>query len=259
MDKQKSNALLVGAVALALLLLVGGVVLVAREMTRPVEPVAAAPSPTSEAAQPTATTAVAAADPTMTPMPTAVILLPSATPPPTVTASPTPPVTDTPVPTDTPPPTATNPPAPVVVLPTNTPVPPPPTNTAAPPPGPQPGTVNGISAAHFALQNRAQLWVNGDIWFEFRVTNSSGNNVPYGALGVMPRRNGVDLPQWFQRSWGGNDDFLSPSGLSWDDRIRIPESGAYTLRLMICFESGPACMSGGTFHTLSQEIPVNLP
>lgn len=258
MDKQ-TKTLLVGAAALAFVLLLTGVFLVVQGMTRPVEPVAAAPTPTAEIAQPTAT-AVILAEPTATSLPTAVILLPSATPPPTVTPTEMPIVTDTPVPTDTPPPTATNVPPPVVIVPTNTPVPPPPTNTPGPPPGPQPGTVNGISAAHFALQPRAQLSVNGDIWFEFRVTNASGGNVPYGALGVMPRRNGVDMLQWFQRSWGGNDDFLGSSGLSWDDRIRIPEAGSYTLRLMICFESGPACMSGGgTFHTLSQEIPVNLP
>lgn len=257
MDKQ-TKTLLVGAAALAIILLLGGVLLIVQGMNRSVEPVAAAPTPTVEVAEPTATTAPA--DPTMTPLPTAVILLPSVTPPPTVTPTETPIVTNTPVPTDTPPPTATNVPPPVVIVPTNTPVPPPPTNTPGPPPGPQPSTVNGISGAHFALQPRAQISVNGDIWFEFRVTNSSGGNVPYGALGVMPRRNGVDMLQWFQRSWGGNDDFLGPSGLSWDDRIRIPERGAYTLRLMICFESGPACMSGGgTFHTLSQEIPVNLP
>jgi hypothetical protein len=261
MDKRTTNMLLVGGAVLALILLGGGVWLVVAGLSGGAEPAAALPTATAVAQLPPATDAAETLTPTPPTVPTtAVVLLPSATPPPTVTPTNTPEVTNTPVATETPtPPPATNTAVPVVIPPTQT-----PTATAVPPTatpaGPQPGTVNGISATHFALRNDAQLWVGGDIWFEFRVANASGGNVPYGALGVMPRRNGADLPQWFQRSWGGNNDSLPTGGLTWDDRIRIPESGSYTLRLMICFESGAACMSGGgTFHTLSQEIPVNLP
>ncbi|MBK8989399.1 MAG: hypothetical protein IPM39_25620 [Chloroflexi bacterium] len=267
MDKRTTNILLVGIALLAMVLLMSGMWLVFQGMSASAEPSASQPAPTAVANLPAATTAVQETLPTA-PAPTAlapttqstlVALPPSATPPPTVTPTETPVVTDTPVPTDTPPPTATNVPPPVVIVPTNTPVPP--ANTPVPTPsGPQPGTVNGVSASHFALQNRAQLWVNGDIWFEFTVNNSGNNSVPYGALGVMPRRNGADMLPWFQRSWGGNDDALNPGNLSWDDRIRIPEAGSYTLRLVICFEAGATCMSGGgTFHTLSQEIAVTLP
>ncbi|HOU40745.1 MAG TPA: hypothetical protein PK829_05715 [Promineifilum sp.] len=200
----------------------------------------AAPAPTSaEVAPPTPT-----AQPTME-----------------ITAAPTAAPTDvppTPVPPTAVPPTAVPatvappaPPAPTAIPPTA--VPP----TAAPPPS-SPGSINGLSASNFAIQDRAQLTVNGDIWFEFHVANSTNSDVPFDALGVMPKKDGVDRPQWYQHSWGGNNDVIPPDGLSWDDHINLPEAGNYTLRLVICFD-GPACQAqNGTWHTLSQEIPVTI-
>lgn len=257
MDKRTANILLVGAAVLAVILLMGGMWLVFQGLNANTEPAAPVPTATMIAAAPTATTAVPDTLPTATSLPTAVVLPPSATPPPTVTPTETPLATDTAVPTETPLPTNTS--APVVILPTNTPVPP--TNTPVPTPsGPQPETVNGLSGAHFALQPRAQIQVGGQIWFEFTVANSTGNAVPFNLLGVMPRKNGVDRREWYQNSWGGNNDVIPPGGLSWDDNIKLPESGSYTLRLVICFDSPEACRGGsGTWHTLSQEIPVNLP
>jgi len=196
----------------------------------------AAPAPTSaEVAPPTPT-----AQPTME-----------------ITAAPTD-VPPTPVPPTAVPPTAVPatvappaPPAPTAIPPTA--VPP----TAAPPPS-SPGSINGLSASNFAIQDRAQLTVNGDIWFEFHVANSTNSDVPFDALGVMPKKDGVDRPQWYQHSWGGNNDVIPPDGLSWDDHINLPEAGNYTLRLVICFD-GPACQAqNGTWHTLSQEIPVTI-
>lgn len=257
MDKRTTNGLLIGLAVLAFALLIGGVWLVVRGMTIAAEPAAPLPTATAVAEQPTATTAVAAVDPTNTAPPTAVVLPPTVTPPPTVTATNTPEVTNTPPPTETPLPTNT--PVPVVILPTNTPVPP--TETPVPTPsGPQPITVNGLSGTHFALQDRAEIRVGGSIWFEFEVSNGTGGNVPFSQLGVMPRKDGADRLQWYQNSWGGNDDTIPPNGLRWDDHIRLPEAGSYTLRLVICFDGKDACRGGsGTWHTLSQEIPVNLP
>lgn len=187
--------------------------------------------------------------------------------PPTPTAQPTIEMTVAPTaaPTDVPPtPTAVPPtavpatvappppPAPTAIPPTA--VPP----TAAPPPPSSPGSINGLSASNFAIQDRAQLTVNGDIWFEFHVANSTSGDVPFDALGVMPKKDGVDRPQWYQHSWGGNSDVIPTDGLSWDDHINLPEAGNYTLRLVICFD-GPACQAqNGTWHTLSQEIPVTI-
>jgi hypothetical protein len=165
--------------------------------------------------------------------------------PPTAAATETPTVAPTAIP-----PTA----APVVVQPTAV----PPTATIVPPTAaPQLGA-NGLIASHFAIQERANLVVNGDVWFEFNIANSTGNDVPFDALGVMPKKDGVDRPQWYQHSYGGNDDVIPPGGLTWDDHINLPEAGNYTLRMVVCFD-GPACQAQtGTWHTLSAEIPVTI-
>lgn len=173
-------------------------------------------------------------------------------------------------PTEAPPtaePTATTPPTavPVVVQPVAPPPAAPPTAvppTAVPPtavpPTAAPVGVNGLIATHFALQSRADLVTNGDIWFEFNVANSTGGDVAFDALGVMPKKDGVDRPQWYQHSWGGNNDVIPSGGLSWDDHINLPEAGNYTLRLVVCFD-GAACQAQkGTWHTLSAEIPITV-
>ncbi len=186
-----------------------------------------------------------AAPPTPTAQPTAD--LPTAVPP---TAAPTA-VPPTAVPPTAVPATAAPPPPPAVPP---TAVPP----TAVPPTAAPPLGANGLTASHFAIQDRAQLTVNGDIWFEFHVANSTSGDVPFDALGVMPKKDGVDRPQWYQHSWGGNSDVIPVGGLSWDDHINLPEAGNYTLRLVICFD-GPACQAqNGTWHNLSPEIPVTI-
>ena len=159
------------------------------------------------------------------------------------------------VPTDTPVPTAPPTARPVVVQPTAV----PPTATAVPPtPAPQIGA-NGLVASNFAVQSRADLTVNGDVWFEFTVANSTGGEVPYNALGVMPKKDGVDRREWYQQSYGGPDSTIKPGGLSWEDHIELPEPGNYTLRLVICFDGFDACLQQrGTWHTLSAEIPVTI-
>ena len=177
----------------------------------------------------------------------------------TPTAIPTVPPTEAPptaVPTDTPVPTAIPPTAkPVVVQPTAI----PPTPVPAPPTAvPAPTGINGLTGAHFAIQSRADLTVNGDVWFEFRVANATGGDVPFAALGVMPKKDGTDRPQWYQHSWGGNNDVIPAGGLSWDDHINLPEAGNYTLRLVICFDGAACQQQKGTWHTLSPEIPVTI-
>ena len=163
----------------------------------------------------------------------------------------------TPAPTPTPLPTATAVP-PTAVPPTAVPptaVPP----TAVPPTAPPPLGARGLTASHFALQDRADLTVNGKIWFEFHVANSTSGDVPFEALGVMPRKDGVDRPQWFQRSWGGNNDVIGSGGLSWEDHIDLPEAGNYTLRLVICFDPLESCKANpGLFTSLSPEIPITV-
>ncbi len=182
---------------------------------------------------------------------------------PTITPLPTAVPTDTPIPTDTPvPPTET------AVPPTNPPPPPatavPPTNTPVPatavPAGPQPQNANGVVGTLFTVLNdRSNFVVNGKIWFEFTVQNTAGSDIPYSTLGVMPRRNGADLPQWAKSSWGGPNATIRPSGLNWKDWMPILETGDYTLRLVICFDGYDACANGnGTYHTLSNEVAITI-
>ncbi len=183
------------------------------------------------------------------------------------------PATATPTPTDTPEPTAVQPTA-TAVPPTNTPPPPLPTNppapvvptatavppTAPPPPPPaDPVGANGLVAANFELQDRSKFETNQPIWFEFTVANSTGGDVSYNALGVMPRKDGVDRPEWYQQTYGGRDSKISAGGFSWEDNIKLPETGSYTLRLVICFDGFDTCLQHrGTWHSLSQEIPITI-
>lgn len=207
-------------------------------------PVVAANTAAPGVEQPTTTTGDPSAPPTPTALPTAV---PTEAPP---TAIPPTAVPPTAVPPTAVPPTAA-PVVPTAVPPT---APPP---TAVPPP-PAPSGVRGLTASHFAIQDRAQLFVNGDIWFEFHVANMTNSDVPFDALGVMPKKDGTDRGQWYQHSWGGNNDVIPVGGLSWDDHINLPEAGNYTLRLVICFD-GPACQAqNGTWHSLSPEIPITI-
>ena len=75
----------------------------------------------------------------------------------------------------------------------------------------------------------------------------------------MPKKDGVDRPEWYQQSWSGEDSVVRPGGKSWKDNIKLPEAGDYTLRLVICFDGFEACTTGGgTFHSLSGEVPVTI-
>lgn len=254
MDAKSSKGIIVGMAVVLIVLLVVVAGFIYRDFI--------ADSDGDEMVEATATVEsiaeVTAVVPTATPVSNVVVEIATLTPIPTAVFTATPVPTDTPVPTETPLPTATNTPAPVIIYPTATPVPP--TATPVPPPtGPQPSVPNGIRATHYALQDRSNISVNGKIWFEFVIVNEAGYEVPYSALGTMPRKDGVDRLEWYQNSWGGNDDVMPLSGRRWEDNIKIPEAGDYTLRLVICFESKDVCRSGnGTFHTLSQEIPVTL-
>ncbi len=179
-------------------------------------------------------------------LPTAVPTVAPTEPPPTVPATATATVAPTAVP-----PTA----APVVVQPTAA----PPTATPVPAtPVPQVGA-NGLVASNFAVQSRAELTVNGSVWFEFTVANNTGGEVPYNAIGVMPKKDGVDRRDWYQQSYGGRASTVQPGGFSWEDRIKLPEAGNYTLRLVVCFDGWDTCQNQtGTWHNLSPEVPVTI-
>ena len=182
-------------------------------------------------------------------------------------------VTNTPIPaTDTPAATATA--VPTAVPPTNTPVPIPPTNpppppppatavpvppTEPPPPPPPPAIgANGLVASSFVVEN-PETGTNQPVWFEFTLDNQTGSDVPYNALGVMPRKDGVDRPEWYQQSYGGRGSTISAGGFTWKDNIKLPETGDYGLRLVMCFDGFNTCLQQeGTWHSMSGEIPVKI-
>ncbi|MCB8979829.1 MAG: hypothetical protein H6657_20655 [Ardenticatenaceae bacterium] len=256
MNNKTLRNVLIGAMGVLILLLVVAAVLLLQEG----QETAVAPTADVVADLPTelpATETAVPAAPTVLP-PAVVEILP------TNTSLPSPTPTETALPTETPLPTSTatavpptNVPQPTAVPATSTPVPP--TNTPVPS-GPQPTNANGLVGQSFVLQDwRTSLTPGGQIWYEWRIGNTSGAGVPYSTIGVMPRRNGQDIVAWYQNNWGGNNDVMPPEGLSWPSWMSIPETGDYTLRLVVCFDGYQNCLSGGgTFHTLSQEIPISI-
>ena len=162
-----------------------------------------------------------------------------------VPATDTPVATDTPLPTDTPPPTATFAPLPTL----------PPTNT--PTPLPTPNTF-GLSA-NFLVEGGPTYAVNQDIWFQFDVKNPNGAELAYGALGLYPRKDGIDRLDLFQYSWTNATMFAN--GFTWRDHINIPEPGQYTVRIAICFDTpASACQSpAANWVTISPyELPITV-
>ncbi len=242
----RTISILLAALSIVLIIVLGFVFfLLIRDTLGQDDQVAIAPTEASDLVLPPT--------PTLLPPPVVDVL-------PTNTALPT----NTPIPpsptlspTDTPLPTATNTAVPpVVVQPTNPPPPPPPTNTPEPT---QPQGARGLVASYFGLQDRSKFGVNQQIWFEFTIVNTAGGDVPYSRLGVLPKKDGVDRFDWFQQSYGGPNAAIRPEGLSHEDNIKLPEAGGYTVRLAICFDGYDACTSGGgTWVTMSQEIPVTI-
>ncbi len=183
---------------------------------------------------------------------------PSPTSPATAEHTATPVATDTPLPTDTPPPTNTPVPLPTSPPATATPIPQP-TNTS-PPPGPVPGqNTRGLTADLAFQPERSSTSANGKLWFGWAVHNTTGGDVPYNAIGILPRRDGVDYPQWFKFHFGGDDSVIKPEGKTWEAWASVPESGNFTFRLVVCFDGRNTCEAGnGTYHTLSPEIAIPI-
>jgi hypothetical protein len=84
--------------------------------------------------------------------------------------------------------------------------------------------------------------VNQDIWFAFDLKNPNRTEIKYGALGLYPRKDGVDRLDLFQYSWTNATMF--PGGIVWRDHINIPEAGQYSVRIAICLnETKGECQS----------------
>ncbi|MBI5053509.1 MAG: hypothetical protein HZC38_08820 [Chloroflexi bacterium] len=101
-------------------------------------------------------------------------------------------------------------------------------------------TVKGIRGDFMRLRSTS-VGVNGEIWFDFQVTNtSSTDTVAYNGLG--PVVVGVkSKPSWGDSSLGPNQV------LPWADHFEIGTAGNYTVYLGICFlGSRSACETNNT-------------
>lgn len=75
----------------------------------------------------------------------------------------------------------------------------------------------------------------------------------------MPNKDGGDRTDYYQHSYGSGTSEMPANGLEHVDNIKIPEGGGYTLRLVMSFDDINVCKGGGgTWHTLSQSIPVTI-
>lgn len=186
-----------------------------------------------------------------------IVALPTDTPPPTNTPTDTPIPTNTPIPASTTPePTTTNTPAPTSVAPTNTPVPP----TSTPVPTDPPADTRGLVLNGFSIEGNGSYSTSELIWFNFNLGNTTGSNVPFGAIGVIPVKDGVTRWDLYHDSW--SDQVVQPSGMVWRDNISELQSepGSYTLQLGICFDATfDTCKNGGGNWTIlgSAQATVN--
>lgn len=143
----------------------------------------------------------------------------------------------------------------------------PPTATASPVPtnppaptssGPAIGSSRGVRGDHFALQTTArEFGLNQDIWFEFKLTNTSTNTIPYRCLGAKVPGGPAKC------SWGSTaTDALGPGQvIEWNDHMNIGTAGTYTLVLGICYLSDTAaCENSGSngWEYLSPGIQITV-
>jgi uncharacterized protein YraI len=151
--------------------------------------------------------------------------------------------------------------APPTPIPTNTSVPPtatrvPPTNTQTS--GGGGGGAGGIRGDYFELKSTAREYsVNQQIWFKFKVTNTSGNALAYRCLGAKALN-----ATFAQCSWGNNstDQLGVNQVVEWEDHIELP-AGTYNLVLGICTlgDTG-ACRSSASagWLILSNSIQITV-
>ena len=137
------------------------------------------------------------------------------------------------------------------------PPPPPPTptaarpaNTAPPPTAPPPleYIANGVRGDEFEVR-KTTFAAGEEIWFDFKVTNTTGDSIRYGALAAHTDV-GFTAKSWTNAS-------LKPGQvLKWTDHFDIHTPGTYQLYLGICFADAGACFSGAPWERLSPSVTI---
>jgi hypothetical protein len=134
---------------------------------------------------------------------------------------------------------------------TTTPVP---THTNAPPPAtstPQVYSSRGIVGNYFTVVNPIAS-VGQDIWFDFKVTNTSDADVNYSVLAAHAA-NGPSAQSWT------NEVLKAHAVLEWRDHINIHTPGTYQLYLGICYGGKDACVANAApWDQLSPPVTVTV-
>jgi hypothetical protein len=142
-------------------------------------------------------------------------------------------------PGSTQPPAATNPPLNTAVPPTNTPA--------------VSGARGIISApdAPFRVENTT-VAAGGDIWFNFKVINTTSADISYGVLAAHTDQ-GFTAQSWT------NEVLKAGASLTWRDHLNIGTAGTYQVYLGICFAGKDACLTGGAaWDRLSPSVTVTV-
>ncbi len=178
---------------------------------------------------------------------------------PTVTIAPSKTVIPTTAPTETPTASPTLPETPTsspTIPPTSVPATAiPPTNTPSPTVPPA-GAARGLTNITFSVDNPV-VAASQRIVFRFSVTNSTGQKIVFGYMGVAVLDTSGSTIK-FQTSWTGWE--LGPGQTqSWDDGVIIDTPGTYRLQLSACFPSVDACAAGaGEWEMLAPAVTVTV-
>ena len=145
------------------------------------------------------------------------------------------------------------PPPPPTTAPSATPLPSP---TTAPPttaPTAAPGAYlsNGIRGEAFWVEN-TRAAVGQDIWFNFKVVNTTDNVVNYSVLAAHCDA-GPNAQSWT------NEKLKAHQTLEWRDHINISTPGTYKLYLGICYGGKEACLANAApWDRLSADVTVTV-
>lgn len=129
--------------------------------------------------------------------------------------------------------------------PTAPPAPTSPPATAVPPTEPPPaqassGDMRGIVVNEYTVEGAPGPYPAGaGIWFNFNITNNSGNVIEYNALGTWVEETGQYQKSWVYSSMSPGENFV------WRDKIHIQTPGSYNLWLAIQFSDGSSTLLRG--------------
>jgi hypothetical protein len=104
----------------------------------------------------------------------------------------------------------------------------------------QPQDTRGIVVNSYVVRGAPGPYgVGAEIWFDFNITNSSGQTLQFNALGTWVEQTGQYQKSWTYSSLAPNQNFV------WSDKLKIPAAGTYKLWLAIEFSDGAGVLLRG--------------